>query len=148
MGHHLTLLLHIISATVWVGGHILLCLRILPEALKAKDPSIVLQFEKRYEIIGIPSLLIQVITGVFLAYRYNVTIDKWFSFSNSIEKAVSLKLILLLLTIVLAVHARFFIIPRLRPGNLNMLAWHIILVTLIGITMLVIGYSFRIGGLL
>ncbi|HRA60693.1 MAG TPA: copper resistance protein CopD [Bacteroidia bacterium] len=145
--HQLLLTIHILSVTVWVGGHLILALRFLPKALKEGNHHVILNFEKLYEPIGIPALLITVITGFLLAYQYNVTISTWFSFSSSIEKVVSIKLILLIATLVMAIHARFFIIPKLSKSNLNQLAWHIVLLTLTACTMLVLGTFVRMGGL-
>lgn len=115
--------------------------------IATKKTDIISGFEKRYEIIGLPSLLLLVITGIAMAYRYGIFINTWFSFSHSIEKVVSFKLLLLLVTVLLALHARLFIIPRLRVATLWLLAVHIILVTVIGITMLVLGSFVRFGGL-
>lgn len=145
--HHLLLIFHILAVTVWVGGHLILALRILPKALKENNPDSIMNFEKQYEPIGIPALLIAVVTGILLAYRYNVTFLTWFSFSNSIEKVVTIKLILLIATLFMAIHARFFIIPKLSKNNMNQLAWHIILLTLVACTMLIMGTFVRMGGL-
>lgn len=147
MSHHLLLILHLLCATIWVGGHLVLLLRYLPEALKKKDIEIISNFEKHFEPIGLPSLLILVITGIMMAYKYGVKITSWFSFSNPVEKVVSVKLILLLITLVLAIHARLFIIPKLSQKNLVEMAFHIALITLIGITMLIVGSTMRFGGL-
>jgi|GEM_PF-5746128 len=35
--HHLILILHLIAATIWVGGHLVLAIGYLPKALKRKD---------------------------------------------------------------------------------------------------------------
>lgn len=147
MIHHLLLILHLLSATVWVGGHLILCFRFLPKAMREKNPEVIKDFEKQYEPLGIPALLIQVITGIMMAYDYNVTLSTWFTFSNSIEKVVSTKLLLLVITLGLAVHARFFIIPKLTVSNLRQMAIHIIVLTTIATSMLVIGSLVRIGGI-
>ncbi len=144
--HHLLLILHLLAVTIWVGGHLILCFRFLPKALREQNFKIVQDFEEQYETIGIPALLILVISGVLLSYQYNVTISKWFSFSNSIEKVVSTKLILLLITFLLGFHARFFIIPKLCKENLYQLAVHIIVLTSIAVTMLIVGTFVRMGG--
>ncbi len=147
MMHHLLLILHLLSATIWVGGHLILCLRFLPKALREKDPQVIRDFEKQYEPIGIPSLLILVITGIMMAYDYNVTISSWFSFSNSIEKVVSTKLLLLFLTLGLAIHARFFLIPKLSLATLRQMAAHIVILTCVAVSMLIFGSMVRIGGI-
>ena len=62
--YSLLLLLHILAATVWTGGHLVLALTVLPRALRARDPQILLQFESGYERVGMPALLLQVLTGL------------------------------------------------------------------------------------
>lgn len=52
---------------------------------------------------------------------------------------ISVKRILLILTLLLAIHARLFIIPRLNADNLPRLAWHIIAVTLLAVALLFTG---------
>ena len=63
----LLLLLHILAATIWTGGHIVLSTVVLPRALRERSPESLLRFERGYEKIGIPALLIQVGTGIALA---------------------------------------------------------------------------------
>lgn len=147
MSHHLLLVFHLIGATVWTGGHLVLTLGILPEVLKKKDPKILLNFEKKYEKIGIPALLIMVITGVMMAYNFGQGFSTWFSFSNPIETVISLKLILLLATILFALSANFIILPNLSPKTLPIMAFHIIAVTLLSIIFVIIGSFVRYGGI-
>ncbi|WP_444625995.1 copper resistance protein CopD [Flavobacterium columnare] len=147
MTHHLLLIIHLLAASVWVGGHLILLIRYLPKALKNKDVEIIKNFEKQYEPIGLPALLILVGTGVLMAYQYNVTLTSWFSFESNIERVISIKLCLLMLTLVLAIHARLFIIPKLTSKNIILMAVHILLITLIGVSMLIVGSFVRFGGL-
>jgi putative copper export protein len=147
MYHHILLIIHLLSATIWVGGHLFLSIRFLPEAIKTKDVSIIQNFKDKFEPIGMPALIISLLTGILMAYDYDVTFTKWFSFSNGIERVVSLKLILLFITAALAVNAQLFLFPKLTSKNLPKAALQIILVTLIGVTMLVLGSLVRIGGL-
>ena len=63
----LLLLLHILAATIWTGGHIVLSTVVLPRALRERSPEPLLQFERGYEKIGISALLIQVGAGIALA---------------------------------------------------------------------------------
>lgn len=147
MTHHLLLIIHLLAASVWVGGHLILLIRYLPKALKNKDVEIIKNFEKQYEPIGLPALLILVGTGVLMAYQYNVTLTSWFSFESNIERVISIKLCLLMLTLVLAIHARLFIIPKLTSKAIILMAVHILLITLIGVSMLIVGSFVRFGGL-
>ncbi|CAM4046636.1 hypothetical protein FLAN108750_07420 [Flavobacterium antarcticum] len=82
-----------------------------------------------------------------MAYDFNATISTWFSFSSPIETVVSLKLILLFLTFALAINAQTRVIPKLSPKNLNVMAFHIISVTTIGVLMLILGSTVRYGGI-
>ena len=148
--HHLILILHLISATIWVGGHLVLAIGYLPKAFKRKDFSYIGNFEKTYEPIGMPSLAVLVITGILMAYDYNAGLSSWFSFATPIERVVSLKLICLLTSICFAISAQTRVLPKLRKGQLNKLsemAVHIICVTLIGVVMVILGSLVRIGGI-
>ena len=147
--HHILLVLHLIAATIWVGGHLVLAIGYLPKALKHKDFSYIGNFEKTYEPIGMPSLAVLIITGILMAYDYNAGFRSWFSFATPIERVVSLKLTFLLTTVCFAISAQTRVLPKLRKGQLNKLpemAVHIICVTLIGVLMVILGSLVRIGG--
>ena len=148
--HHILLVLHLIAATIWVGGHLVLAIGYLPKALKHKDFSYIGNFEKTYEPIGMPSLAVLVITGILMAYDYNAGFSSWFSFASPIERVVSLKLTFLLTTVCFAISAQTRVLPKLRKGHIEKLpemAVHIICVTLIGVLMVILGSLVRIGGL-
>ena len=147
MTHQITLVLHLLAATIWVGGHLILSLRFLPLALKQKDVALLKNFKDKFEPLGLPSLVILLITGIVMAYDLGVPASQWFSFSNPIEKIVSLKLILLFTTIALAINAQLFVFPKLSSEKLLPVAIQIILVTLLGVAMLVLGSLVRIGGI-
>ncbi|MDQ8013118.1 MAG: copper resistance protein CopD [Flavobacterium nitrogenifigens] len=145
--HHFVLILHLLAATIWVGGHLLLAICYLPTALKKKDPQIILNFEKKYEKLGMSSLALLIITGIWMAYDFGIKAETWFHFSSGFEKVVSIKLILLFCTFFCAVCAQFFIIPNLKPNNINKMAVIILTVTSIGVTMLILGSTLRYGGI-
>jgi putative copper export protein len=140
------ILLHILGATIWTGGHLILSFVILPKALKNKSVEIIQNFESPFEKIGIPALILQVVTGLYLAHNMLPDFSIWFSFIPGVPTYVGYKLILLLLTVVFAADARLRIIPRLNEKNLTVLAWHIIPVTIISVLFIVVGVSFRTGG--
>lgn len=134
--------IHIIAASIWAGGHLILAIRILPKALKKNDFSIIQNFEKSYEPIGIPAFLILFVTGFWLIFIRIPNFSDWFSFHEHLPKHLLIKCILLIITLVLAVQARFFLIPnkKLKP-----LAVHIILVTLVAVLFVLTGVSLRTG---
>jgi hypothetical protein len=136
------ILLHVLGASVWAGGHLILSLGFLPKALQTKDLSIINNFEKNYERVGIPALLLQVITGIWMSLIY-VPFANWWSLDTPHHVYLWTKLGLLLATIGLAVHARFFIIPKLTIDTLSLLALHIILATALAVGFVITGLSFR-----
>lgn len=135
-------LLHVLGASVWLGGHLVLSIGFLPRALARKDISIITHFEQHYEQVGIPALLLQVVTGLWMATIY-VPFSEWLSLATPHHRLLWVKLGLLLATIGLAVHARFFLIPRFSLARLPVLALHILLVTVFALALLVAGLSFR-----
>lgn len=137
-------ILHVLGACIWVGGHLILSIRILPEVLKTKNLTLLLDFEKRYESIGLPALLLQLASGIWLGLKYNPHL---IGFENEIQSIISIKLILMLLTLILGIHARFFIFPKLTEKNLSFLAVHVLLVTFLSLVFLYLGISVRFGGI-
>ncbi len=138
---------HILAAAIWTGGHLVLTLGFLPKALRSKNHDIINQFESKFEVIGIPSLIIQIITGIWLTFHYLPKISMWFTFDNHISTHISVKWILLLFTLALAIHARLRLIPRLSGDNLVFLAIHIIAVTTLSVLFVIVGVGIRTGGI-
>lgn len=139
--------IHLIAATIWTGGHIVLFFAVLLPALKHRDHTRITAFEEHFEKVGIPALLTLVATGVWMAYHQLPDLSAWFTFSSVVSRTVTIKLSLLLLTLLLALHARLVIIPNLSEKSLNSLAVHITGVTLIAILFALTGVLHRFGGL-
>lgn len=139
----LIVMIHVLAATVWTGGHLVLSLTVLPRALKASDASIIHDFEQGYERIGIPALLIQVATGFWLAFDHLPQPSLWFEFSDRRSTMVATKIILLVATMGLALHARLRVLPHLDASSLRTLAWHIIPVTILSVLFVLAGVIIR-----
>jgi putative copper export protein len=146
-GYAVVLTFHVLAATIWTGGHIVLATVVLPRVLRHRAHEDLLKFEAGYERVGIPALLIQVISGIWLADRLVPGFANWFDMSNPVAKLILLKLALLMITAVFAVDARLRIIPNLSEHNLVSLAWHIIPVTIVSVLFVVVGVAFRTGWL-
>ncbi len=147
--HHFYLIVHLLAATIWVGGHLILAIGFLPKALKHKEFNFIKRFEKVYEPIGMPSLLLLIITGVAMSYDFQIELTDWFSFENPLETTISLKILGVLLIIVFAISAQTRVLPSLEKGNVKKLcemAIHIVCVTLISILLLILGSYARYGG--
>ena len=99
MNHHILLIIHLICAAIWVGGHLYIAISILPKAMKRKNHHLLLQFEKSYEPLGMSALLLLVITGVWMTFQFGISLHEWFSFSSPIERITSTKLLLLFTTL-------------------------------------------------
>lgn len=149
MDHHLLLIIHILAATVWIGGHLYLIISILPKVLKSRNATKLLAFEKSFEPLGITALILLVISGFWMMFQFGIKIADIFSFATPIERVTSTKIILLITTVLFALSAQFRVIPSLKksPKKLPEMAVHAICVTLIGVAMLVLGTFVRYGGI-
>lgn len=145
--YRLAVVLHLLGATVWIGGHIVLCGVVLPRALRRKDPGPIHDFENGYERLGIPALIVQLLTGLWLAYHWQPEVSAWFSLDSQFSWSIILKFTLLAATLLLAVHARIRLHPRLGPENLRQIAIHIVLATVLSISLLIVGVMIRTGRL-
>jgi putative copper export protein len=139
-------ILHTLGATVWTGGHLVLAVTVLPSALKHRDPNRIHQFEEHFEGFGLAALLLQVITGLWLTWIYFPGFQNFWAFDSFLSVYIGIKLGLLLGTLALAVHARFFIIPNLTKETLNFLAYHIVGVTTLAVLFAILGAGIRLGG--
>ncbi len=142
----LMLFLHVLGATVWTGGHLVLALTWLPHVLRERSPEQLLRFEQGYERIGMPALVLQIVTGLWMAYQMVPSVAQWLSPDTPVARAIALKLVLLLCTALIAAHARLRVIPRLSAHTLPLMAWHVGAVTLLSVGFVAVGVSLRFGG--
>lgn len=138
-------LLHVLGACIWVGGHLILAIAILPRALKTRDVDLIKSFDASLERIALPALVVQILTGIRMAMIHVPSFSDWFSFSDRLGAHIGMKLILLFGTLLLAIHARLFIAPKLSAQSLPLLASHILAITLIAVAMLFVGVNFRLA---
>jgi putative copper export protein len=146
MSFKILVLLHTLSATIWTGGHLVLAIMVLPKALRKREPELIENFEQNFETLGLISLAIQVLTGLGLTWTYFPQFQGLWTLDNFLSRYVVIKLGILLLTLALAIHARFFIIPNLSKETLNKLAYHIIGVTSLAVLFVIFGVGIRLGG--
>lgn len=145
--YKLILMLHVIGATIWTGGHLVLAFGILPGALRRRSLEQIQQFETSFERIGLPALVAQVLTGLWLAHYFLPDASAWRNWASPLTQLIAFKLILLTVTLGLAIDARLRLIPRLDESRLPSLAWHIVGVTVLSVLFVIAGVSFRTGGL-
>ena len=143
--YYILLTLHVLGATMWTGGHLVLATTVLPRALRAKRASILTDFEQGYERVGMPALAVQIVTGLWLAHRLLGSPANWFS-DAPLAHIIHIKLLCLAGTAALAIHAKTRVIPRLNDDNLPVMAWHIAGVTVFSVLFVLAGASARLGG--
>lgn len=146
--YSVVVILHLLGASIWVGGHLVLALGVLPAALRNSDVNVIRNFENVFEKIGVPALLLQVASGLWLAHFWVPDWHNWLAPNTPQAHWVAVKLLLLLATLLLAIHARLKLIPNLSAASLPALGWHIRLITLVAVLFLLAGASLRTGVLL
>ena len=124
----------------------MLALTWLPRVLRERSPEQLLRFEQGYERIGMPALVLQIVTGLWMAYQMVPSVAQWLSPDTPVARAIALKLVLLLCTALIAAHARLRVIPRLSADTLPLMAWHVGAVTLLSVGFVAVGVSLRFGG--
>ena len=142
----LLVIVHAMAATVWTGGHLVLDLGVLPKALRERSADRIRDFEQIFEPLGLAALALQVATGLWMGSILLPGFHGLFNPASPIGLLLGTKLLLLVATAVLAVHARLRLIPSLTDANLSGLALHIRGITALAIAFVVVGALIRLGG--
>ncbi|MBS0191078.1 MAG: CopD family protein [Phycisphaerales bacterium] len=144
----LLVIFHVLGASVWVGGHIVLLVVTIPSARRRGEVAPIREFEAAFSRVGLVALLVQVATGFALASRW---VGEWRSILSSPNSAAHLvltKLGLLALIVGLGTHASRRIVPGLTIQTLPRFVRHAWLVTGLSVALVICGVSVRFGGLL
>ncbi|MEQ9617111.1 MAG: CopD family protein [Phycisphaerales bacterium] len=145
--YKLIVMLHMLGACVWIGGHAVLVGMILPKALKRNDPGPVLEFERDYGRLGLGALVVQLATGLWLADRW---IGDWSTIFREPTPQAHLilsKLTVLVITVMLAGFTYHKVLPRIDEGRLKLFTLLASVTTGLAVIMLVLGVGIRTGGL-
>ncbi len=158
MLHKALVILHLLGAATWIGGHLVLVLAVLPGALKARDPKAILDFERGYGRLGLAALALQTASGAWLASTWLGRWSNIFNFSVPSSHLVLAKLALLGATLAQAGYAYHRLLPRLKAVEnstssevnrpLRSFTLHAWSTTILAVLMLIVGASIRLGGLL
>lgn len=145
--HKIALILHLFGASIWVGGHLYLLIRLMPRFVRESDVAGFLNFEKSYEPLGMTALVVQVITGLYMMNAI-VPMTMWGEPMGFLTALIHGKLTWLGLTILTALHARFRIIPKLQngthtPRTLSLMGIHVALICLWSVAFVITGAMFR-----
>lgn len=145
--HTIALILHLFGACIWVGGHLYLLIRLMPDFIRHNDVDGFLKFEKSYEPLGMTALGIQVLTGMYMMNDI-APITMWVEPMGFLTALIHGKLTWLALTIITALHARFRIITHLQAGiytdsTLKVMGLHVGLICLWSVAFVINGVLFR-----
>lgn len=148
MAYQLLVIFHLLGASVWIGGHVVVVSVVIPAALRERAVARIVEFEHAFGKLGLGTLVIQTVTGLWLATYRIGHLNQLFSAPNPASFLVLAKIGLLLTNLGLAAHASRRILPRLSPETLKTFAIHAWIVTVISVLMLIIGVAIRTGGLM
>lgn len=146
-GYQLILILHLVGASIWFGGHLYLLVRLMPNFIHHNNVAGFLKFEKSYEPLGMAALLVQLVTGLYMMNDI-VPAHLWGEPMGFLTGLIHSKLTWLVLTLITALHARFRIVTKLQQGiytdsTLRVMGIHVALICLWGLALVVTGVLFR-----
>lgn len=148
MLYQLLVIVHLLGAAVWVGGHLVLVLGVLPRAKQEGNAAGVLAFEKAYGRLGLAAMVSQLVTGVWLADRWLGGWSHVFSEPTPSTHRVFLKLGLVVATVLVGGYAYHRVLPGLSsgPAGVRRFGVHAWITTVLAVALVVAGASIRIGG--
>jgi len=148
MFYKVTVMFHVFGACVWIGGHIVLIAMVLPKAMREADPKPVLDFERGYGRLGLAALLVQLLTGLWLANRWIGDWSTVFSDPTPQGHLILSKVTVLIITVGLAGFTYHSVLPRVEERGLRPFALLSATATMLAVVMLILGVGIRTGGVL
>ena len=138
MPYKLLVVFHIIGAATLAGGHLIFALGIVPGALRNKDADALRAYSKAFTPVGHAALLVQLITGIWLAVPY-------FQGRQAGVQLVEAKFLVLFLIIVITLHLKVRVAKKL-PDSIGLFAGHVMANATLAVVLLVLGAGLRLGG--
>jgi putative copper export protein len=138
-------ILHILGASIWIGGMLIMALGVLPKAKKTNDASLLKNYEGSFHILGMIALTIQFLTGFRLAMIYAGGMKGLFDFSNHAAVLFMWKLVLILATMGLFVVFKKKTLSKLDPTNVSSASAMIWVLTLLSLGLMILGLGFSRG---
>lgn len=145
MPYQILVVFHLLGSALWIGGHVVLVAVILPAAIRERAVARVVEFERSFGRLGLAALIVQIVTGLWLATRWAGDWRTIFSAPSPAAHFVLAKVMLLVVTLALAAHASLRLLPKLSPERIGAFAVHAWIVTAIAVLMLVAGVLIRTG---
>ncbi len=133
--------LHLLAATVWVGGHIAAALGVVPRLLRG-DRGALEAFERAYERVAAPSLAVAAATGAYMGLHWYPP-ALWFSAADR-AWVLGAKAALVAATAALAASARLALRRARARGeepSPAALAAHVTAVAAVAVALAVLGWG-------
>lgn len=138
-------ILHILGASIWIGGMLIMALGVLPKAKKTNDALLLKNFEGSFHLLGMIALTLQFLTGFRLAMIYAGGMKGLFDFSNHAAVLFMWKLVLILVTMGLFVVFKKKTLSNLDPTNVSSASAMIWMLTLLALGLMILGLGFSRG---
>jgi putative copper export protein len=146
MKYQLLIIAHMLGASVWIGGHVVLLTVILPTARRTGEVRAIQQFELAFGPIGMLALGVQVLTGLFLASIRIGDAPISQAIKDPAMHMLGGKLLVLAIISAIAAYTSRILLPSLTNARLNRFAANAWTVTVLSILLLVFGVGIRTGG--
>ncbi len=139
------IILHILGASIWIGGMLIMALGALPKAKKANDASLLKNYEGSFHILGMIAITIQFLTGFRLAMIYAGGMKGLFDFSNHAAVLFMWKLVIVLLSAGLFVVFKKKTLSNLDNNNISSASAIVWIIAVLAIAQMVLGLGFSRG---
>lgn len=130
--------LHIATAGIWTAGHIMLLAVAIAEPIPAGYRPEMHRFLGLHQKKGLCALSLLVLTGMALVAARDANPENRLLLNSPGQRYVSLRVLLLGVTVLYVTSAHFNILPRLRTRyySLQPMLYHITFITLFGVALL------------
>jgi uncharacterized membrane protein len=139
-------ILHLLGAAVWVGGHIVLLTMVLPAAIHEHRVEPLARFERGLGRLGLAALVVQLVTGLWLAHKWLGSWEALFESPTPRSHLILSKLVLLVLLVVVVGYRYHKLLPGLRPDRTGLYTMLTVLAAAFAVMLLMMGVGIRLGG--
>lgn len=147
MSHHLLHYLHLIAASLWLGGTLLLALTTLPGLWRGAGPERLPGHLLATDRLNLGALAVLLASGYALAWHWLPDAAGWFQSDLRQADLIQLKWLLLIAAAALAGWARIYLLPTWTPSRRLALTVYLVGNLVIGLAMAWLGTRFRYDGL-
>lgn len=147
MSHHLLHYLHLVAASLWCGGALVLALTILPTLWRREGLTVLPAMLLTLDRINLAALAVLLASGYALAWHWLPDAAGWFQSDLRQADLIQMKWLLLVAAAALAGWARIYLLPVWTPARRLALTVYLLGNVAIGLAMVWLGTRFRYDGL-